>query len=252
MPFETLAAIFLLSLVIAPVIVVIRALRRPNFSGSQSLLYLSAVILTRLLWRTGKPPQFPNVEYGAVIVCNHRSSVDPFFVQVCCDRPIRWMVAKEFCEHPLFAWFLTTCDVIPVNRGGIDTAATKAAIRCAQAGGLVGMFPEGRINMSGQFMLPIRPGAGLVATKADVPLIPCYIEGAPYDRTPWSPFFLPARVRIRFGVPVPPSEVRGARSVERKLVRPLMLTVVRRVSELAGKPDYQPQFAGRRWKPGHE
>ena len=30
--------------------------------------------------------------------------------------------------------------------GGIDTAATKTAIRLAQAGELVGMFPEGRIN----------------------------------------------------------------------------------------------------------
>ena len=252
MPFETLAAIFLLSLVIAPVVVVIQALRRPNFSGPQSLLYLSAVILTRLLWRTGKPPTLPHVERGAVIVCNHRSSVDPFFVQVCCDRPIRWMVAKEFCEHPLFGWFLTTCNVIPVNRGGIDTAATKAAIRCVQAGGLVGMFPEGRINMSDQFMLPIRPGAGLIATKADVPLIPCHIEGAPYGRTPWSPFFLPARVRIRFGEPVPPSKVQPARSDEQESVRSLMLTVVERVAELAGRLDYHPEFAGRRWKPGQE
>jgi 1-acyl-sn-glycerol-3-phosphate acyltransferase len=94
-----------------------------------------------------------------VIVANHRSSVDPFFIQVVAPRAVHWMVAREYCEHWAFRWFLRTCEVIPVSRGGIDTAATKQAIRLARGGGLIGMLPEGRINMTEEFMLPARPGA---------------------------------------------------------------------------------------------
>ena len=73
---------------------------------------------------------------------------------------------REYVMSPAFAWVLRTIEVIPVNRGGIDTAATKQAIRYASQGDLVGMFPEGRINEGGQFLLPGRPGAAMIALKA--------------------------------------------------------------------------------------
>ena len=139
---------------------------------------------------------------GAVIVCNHRTSVDPFFIQIVVNRYVRWMVAREYCEHPAFGWFLRATHAIPTNRRGNDTAATKLAIRSASQGELIGMFPEGHINHTNEFMLPGRPGAILVALKARVPILPCYIEGAPYAGTVISPFLMTARVRVRFGEPL--------------------------------------------------
>ena len=69
------------------------------------------------------------------------------------------MVAKEYCEHPLFGWAFRILGSIPVNRSGVDTAATKLAVRYAKQGDLVGMFPEGRINISKSVLMPGRPGA---------------------------------------------------------------------------------------------
>jgi 1-acyl-sn-glycerol-3-phosphate acyltransferase len=158
------------------------------------------------------------------------------------------MVAREYCESPWFRWFLSTVEVIPVNRGGIDTAATKAAIRYVQEGGLVGMFPEGRINVSDELMLPVRPGAVLVALKAGAPIVPCWIEGSPYGGTAWSPFFLSARVRLRFAAPVDPNEI-AVQGTESERLAQLMVAVIQRIASLAGQPKYQPRFAGRRWKP---
>ena len=244
MPSETLAIAFLLLVGLVPGVLLAKSIIRPNFTIAQACLLSGAVVLTRILWRSGRSPRL-HVDAGAIIVCNHRSSVDPFFVQVCSDRPIRWMVAREYCEHPLFRWFLTTCDVIPVNRAGIDTAATKTAIRCVQEGGLVGMFPEGRINTTAQFMLPVRPGATLVASKTGVPLIPCHISGSPYGGTPWSPFLMSAKVRVRFGRAVQPTLPGEVVSDQQAL----MLSVVAQLAELAGQSDFEPRLAGRRWRP---
>ena len=200
MPHETLAIVFLLACLVAPFVWAGILHSRSRITLVQGILWLIALGFVRLLWRASLPREMPaGAEKGAVVICNHRSSIDPFFLQVCFDRPMHWMVAREYVEHVAFGWFLRTCEVIPVSRSGSDTAATRAAIRYAQRGDLISMFPEGRINMTEELLLPVRPGAIMVALRAKAPLLPCYIAGAPYGETAWSPFFMPARVQLRFG-----------------------------------------------------
>jgi 1-acyl-sn-glycerol-3-phosphate acyltransferase len=217
----------------------------------QWFLWIVAYLLCRLLWRTRWHNRPSLVEgQGAIIVCNHRSSVDPFFIQAATTRKIHWMVAREYCQHPALRWFLSSCEVIPVGRGGIDTAATKMAIRMAASGEIVGMLPEGRINMTEELLMPARPGAALVALKAGVPIIPCYIKGAPYRRYTWSPLVMPARVEVRFGEPIDvrPWVERGAEHAAQELT----VHALRSIAALAGEPAYQPRLAGRSWKPTAE
>jgi 1-acyl-sn-glycerol-3-phosphate acyltransferase len=240
-------------------------------STVQCLLWGAAYVLVKLLWRTRWEGSLPVPDgQGAVIVCNHRSSIDPFFLQTATGRKIHWMVAREYCEHPALAWFLATCEVIPVGRGGIDTAATKAALQIAERGGIVGMFPEGRINRTDDLMLPIRPGAAHVAVRAGVLLVPCYIDGSPYGGSSWSPLLMPARVTVRFGQPIPVQDAtnhgphadniddtQGSNGNANGLgesVRheALMRRCVAQIAELAGEPEFQGQFAPRQWNPRAE
>jgi 1-acyl-sn-glycerol-3-phosphate acyltransferase len=239
------AAVFLVLVVIAPVIVLSVAVVRSRLSPIQCCLWGVAYLLCKFLWRTrwlNKPPLAAG--QGGIIVCNHRSSVDPFFVQTATGRKIHWMVAREYCQHPAFRWFLSACEVIPVGRGGIDTAATKGAIRLAANGEIVGMLPEGRINMSEELMLPARPGAALVALKAGVPVVPCYIHGAPYRRYPWSPLLMSARVEVRFGEPIIADEGESAEDFS--------IRFLKAIAELARRDDFEPRLAGRSWKPTQE
>jgi 1-acyl-sn-glycerol-3-phosphate acyltransferase len=161
------------------------------------------------------------------------------------------MVAREYVENPLFGFFLRVCEVIPVGRSGVDTAATKTALRHTAAKGLVGMFPEGRINMTEQLLLPCRPGAVVVALKSKVPLLPVYIKGSPYRKTAWSPFLVRARVEVRVGELIDVSEFYG-REGEPEIVQQLMLRVLRQICILAGQPDFEIKLAGRNWKPTAE
>ena len=242
---QTAAIIFLAILAVAAVSYAIYWCFTTAYAPIDSLLLLLALLLTRILWRVKVPP-FPLAQdRGGVIVCNHRSSVDPFFVQIVVNRYVSWMVAREYCEHPAFRWFLRRARTIPVNRGGIDTAATKRAIRLVSEGGLVGMFPEGRINMTDELLLPGRAGAILIAIKAQAPILPCYIEGAPYGDNVWSPLLRTARVTVRFGEPIDVSLYHG-REQEPGVI---LLEVMSDIAKLAGREDFQPRLAGRKWKP---
>jgi 1-acyl-sn-glycerol-3-phosphate acyltransferase len=228
---------------------VVWMLRRSPFSPIQSVLYAFNYTITRILWRVQIRGRFPIPKgRGAVIVCNHRSSLDPSFISVTVLRVVHWMVAREYCESPFFRKILQECGSIPVNRGGRDTAATKAAIRMAAQGGLVGVFPEARINTSERMLLPGRPGAALIALKARVPVVPCYIENAPYDGTAIGCLLMPASVRLTIGDPIDLSAYYD-RDNDRKVLDELTLQFLAAIAHLAGDDDFQPQLAGRSAKP---
>ena len=247
MTHDVYAIAFLALAAATPLVWAMVSYARTQYTPVQALFCLTAYLLVRILWRTQLPKHLPDVRgRGAVIVCNHRSSIDPFFIQVMFTRPIHWMVAREFCEHPLFGWFLTRCEVISVNRGGVDTASTKAAIRYVQSGEMVGMLPEGRINLTDELLAPARPGAAIVALKAKAPIIPCYVDGAPYAGTPWSPFFMRARATVKFGQPV---ETASYDADDEAVARVITIECLKRMAALAGHPEFEPRLAGRRWKP---
>ena len=220
-------------------------LRRSPFTPVQSALYALNYVLVRVLWRAQIPSGLPlRPDQGAVIVCNHRCPVDPSFLVLTVPRAIHWMVAREYCEHPAFRNLLRTCCVIPVNRGGADMAAMKEAIRIVKQGGLVGIFPEGRINDTKQLLIPGRPGAAMIALKARAPVIPCYIHGAPFDGTTLGCLLMPASVRLKIGQPIDLSEYYD-RDGDREVQNKLTIEFLRTIARLAGQPDFQPQLAGR-------
>ena len=257
---------FLVAVGGAVVVWALAAKRRTGYDWAEAGLYFPCFLLTKLLWRTEVPAGGLPVPKGTgcVLISNHRSSVDPFFLQVVAGRRVHWLVAKEFCDHAVFGPFLRSCQVIPTRRGGADLEATRGAMRYVEAGGCVGMFPEGRINVTRQTLLPVRPGAILVALRTDAPIVPCYIEGSPYAGTAWSPLLMPARVKVRIGRPIrladltvesgsessaetspPNGETEG---VDRAALTELTRRCVREILRLGGHPDKPVELAGRSWK----
>jgi 1-acyl-sn-glycerol-3-phosphate acyltransferase len=226
--------------------------RRSLYTLPQYLLLTWNWAMTRLLWRArvSGPLPVPS-DQGAVIICNHRSPTDPGYIALASDRAVHWMVAKEYCNHWALAWFFRAFGTIPVSRGGIDTAATKMAIRYAQAGGLVGLFPEGRINTTDDVLLPGRPGAALIALKARVPVVPCYVSGSPYNGSIFGVFFTRAQVTLRVGRPIDLSEFHG-RENQREVLREVTCLFLTEIARLAGVENFEPKLAGRFYKPADE
>lgn len=243
-----LSRLILVAAACLPVVMFFWGWKRTHYTLLQYLYYIPNRLITQLVWNLHVrgwihlPPG-----QGAVIVSNHRAGVDPAYIIVAARRMMHWMVAREYVEYPPLRGFFRAMDVIPVNRGGVDTKSTKAAIRMASEGKLVGMFPEGRINMTDQLLLPGRAGAAMVALKARVPVIPCYLEGVPYAGTYYSSLFMRAHVRLWVGEPIDISAYYG-REGDKEVLAALTLHFLREIARLAGQPDYEAQLAGREWK----
>jgi 1-acyl-sn-glycerol-3-phosphate acyltransferase len=245
---NTLAAAALGLLGLALVVWLVLWIRRMPFTPLQSVLFGLNYVFARVLWRgevrgsLALPPG-----QGAVIVCNHRGSLDPSFLYLATTRVVHWMVAREYFENPFFGFFLRRVGAIPVGRGGIDTAATKMAIRCTQEGGLLGMFPEGRINSSDKLLLSARPGAAMIALRAQVPVVPCYLSGSPYTGAALSPLVTATKACLTIGQAIDLSPYYG-REDDRQLLGELTKRFLREIAHLAGEDDFQPQLAGLHWK----
>lgn len=223
------------------------AISRSPYTVAQSFVYFVDVLLTRFLWCASVPNGLPLARsQGCIIVANHRSSVDPFFIQLSTRRVVHWLVAAEYFKKPGMGAFLRFCQAIPTNRSGRDTTATKLAIRLAQRGGVVGMFPEGKINRSTELMMRVRPGAVLIASKAGVPIVPCYIKGSPFGGSILSPFFTMARVIVQFGNPIYLEHYPGIET-DREQQRKAMEDCVREIARLAHVEDFQPESASKDW-----
>jgi 1-acyl-sn-glycerol-3-phosphate acyltransferase len=224
------------------------AIRRSPHSPGNAVLSFVSHLWPRLMWRARIVGRISIPEgQGAVIICNHASAIDPWFVFLASDRLVAWMIAVEYTKMRSMRWFFNRVRHIPTTRGGIDTSATKQAIRLAAEGHLVGIFPEGRINTTRALLLPGRPGPALVALKARVPIVPCYLYNAPYSASVLRTFFTPTKSRLIVGRPIDIAPFVARENEEGVLVE-LTLRLLREIATLAGQPDFQPKLAGKKWK----
>ena len=136
---------------------------------------------------------------GYLVVCNHRSFLDPVFLAHGFRRQIYFMAKAELFRRRWAAALMKALGVFAVERGAGDTGVIDHAVDLVKQGKLLGIFPEGTRSRDGK---PLRPksGAALVAKLSGAGIIPCAIL---FDGR----MQLWKRVRIRVGKPVPFEEL---------------------------------------------
>ncbi|MGC4004226.1 MAG: lysophospholipid acyltransferase family protein [Pirellulales bacterium] len=188
-------------------ILTIFAARTWKMHVKQVPLFLINYVFTRVWWGLKVEGRFPQKEPGVgyLVVANHRSSADPMLLQASVAAPLVWMIAKEYVESSI-GWLLKIIGVIPVTRGGADRGSIKTAVAALRDGAWIGIFPEGRINTTTDPLLPVHAGVGMIAARSGAAVIPCWIEGAPYNDSIFGIFLLRAKVRVRIGEPIPTTQ----------------------------------------------
>jgi 1-acyl-sn-glycerol-3-phosphate acyltransferase len=115
-------------------------------------------------------------EGGCLIVSNHVSFMDPTTVGWAVAREIYYLGRKSLFKPPFWSWFLPICNVLPIDRDGRDVSGLRRIIKMLKEGHAVLLFPEGTRSDDGTIQ-PAEPGAGLVAMKAGVPILPVRVFG---------------------------------------------------------------------------
>jgi 1-acyl-sn-glycerol-3-phosphate acyltransferase len=117
---------------------------------------------------------------GVLLAANHVSFLDPVVLAValyaCGRRKVRFLALADLFDHPLVGWVLRGTRMIPVARGRGAARMADDACAALDAGQAVLVYPEGTIVPPGQTR-PARPGAGLVALRASVPVLPIASRG---------------------------------------------------------------------------
>jgi 1-acyl-sn-glycerol-3-phosphate acyltransferase len=142
-----------------------------------------------------------NVPAGpAVVVANHDSLSDPFFLGAALERPLRFLAKRELWRSRLVGRVLDGLGGIPVERRRGDLGAVAAAARALDEGSAVAIFPQGTVL--GPADRTWQRGAARLALTTGAPIVPVAIVGAADVLRPGSRIPHVARVRIVIGQPI--------------------------------------------------
>lgn len=149
---------------------------------------------------------------GALLLPNHITWGDAFFLTAACPRPVRFIMEEGFMGKRAIGVFCQLFDTVPISSAK-PREALRAAAESLKEGHLVCIFPEGQLSRTGT-LRELKRGFELIARQAGCPLVPVWNDGA------WGSilsfegnrFFrkFPRHLRyglsIAFGSPIPPKE----------------------------------------------
>lgn len=107
---------------------------------------------------------------GCILVANHESVIDPWFLSLATQRRVRFMAKAELWRNPIVRWGMEAYGTFPVERGSGDTGAMTRAGELLEAGEVLGMFPRGTSKPSAGHSW--HRGAARLALAYGVPLVP--------------------------------------------------------------------------------
>lgn len=109
---------------------------------------------------------------GSVILCNHRSYLDPLLLIAHLHRATT-IVKSVFFTVPIFGWVIRTSGYLPATATGRFASLMLAQMESLPAylasGGNLFVFPEGTRSRDGQ-IAPLQQGAFKIARQCRVPV----------------------------------------------------------------------------------
>ena len=208
-----------------PVLNIVQAL----FLGFWSVLWISLAMLVAVLTRKQElalamarriwaPPlrwsgqarvdlePMPDLDWSQphVFVMNHESMLDIVIAFIVLPVNLRF-VAKHILKYvPFLGWYMWSTGMIFVHRGknGVSMGSLQEAGARVRAGANVLVFPEGT-RARGEGFLPFKKGAFVLATAAQIPIVPVAIAGSGRCLPSGGFRARPGTVRVKVGAPIP-------------------------------------------------
>lgn len=142
--------------------------------------YKFARVAAAVLFHTLGPVKYEGLENipadaPYIMIGNHTSFMDPVLMAVPVKQEITFLGKKELVENKFARYVLLNMHMIMVDRHNSDMEAMRACTKALRNGEILGIFPEGTRHHKG-LMEEMESGVGLIALRANVPLVPVYIN----------------------------------------------------------------------------
>ncbi len=162
---------------------------------------------------------------GFIVAANHLTGADSIVIQVALKTRIFFLAAARWF-HSRFVgfWMRNLCDTMPVAAGGgwENVRGLRQGLKMLVAGGVLGIYPEGALNRTGE-VRQLYDGAAWLALRTGAPVVPVYVSGLrpgpvpgsrPWIDEAWEGFFsvvgnlLNRNIVVAIGEPIlPPAEL---------------------------------------------
>lgn len=140
------------------------------------------LLVSKIFWRieyhgTENIPQ--SLTRGLLVVANHQTYFDPFWLCFPIHRKFRFMAWDAATEWFFVGKTIRFLGAFPVSlKGKGARRAMVEALRSLRDGATLIIFPEGSREFSDGKLLPFKAGAVRIAIEAGVPIMPVSIRGA--------------------------------------------------------------------------
>ncbi len=146
------------------------------------------------------PPDGP-----LLIIANHSTYFDPFWVSVRIYRAVRFMAWDKIFEFPLAGTIFRWLGAFPVSLEKPESGAYKNCLRVLRRNEALVIFPEGGRSRDGS-LLPFKEGAAHLALKTGATVLPVVIHGGARVWGPDMLFPMPRKVSVEYLPPILPTQ----------------------------------------------
>lgn len=163
---------------------------------------------------------------GLIVAANHLSFLDPPLVGASLKRRATYLAKRGLFSHPLLGKFVRTFS-LPVDRDAPKPSTIKEVVRRLRSGELIVMFPEGTRQEEAD-QANAKRGVALMASLADVPVVPVLIEGTDKALPRGAKLVRPARISVTFGLPL----IRGGSEDQQDYQQRVSSTIMKEIKKL--------------------
>lgn len=191
---------------------------------------LQALILRMKFYYENKSIQGRKIKGPAIVISNHTSVFDyAIMLFTFWNRTLRVQMAEILFKKKVLGRYLKMMGGIYVNREMKNFTFMTKSEEILQKGGVVGIFPEGRLPLKGEEKpLEFKPGAAYLALAMNVPIIPIYTNGK---------YFTKERTRVVVGTPIMPSDIENSEGSDKEKLEALNRICREKIIELGKMTD---------------
>jgi 1-acyl-sn-glycerol-3-phosphate acyltransferase len=179
---------------------------------------------------------FKELKPPYLILANHVGYWDPFMVSSVLPDPVHWVAADQTFRSVLQGYLLQFVGAIPKTKGVSDFETIRSVLRIREAGGVIGLFPEGQRTWDG-VTLPLLPATAKLVKLLRVPVVVAKFKGAYFGHPRWARRPRCGKIVVAFHRAMEPADLRSLSPT----------AIHQRLQSLLEHDDYQ--YQSRRMRP---